>query len=132
MKLRLLLFILYQKLKKAAKKNPAYRSFLANMQVKIMIKTADGKYGRLFIFDRGKLSTLAGGTHPYEAAIIWSDPDTAFKVLSSRSDEQTFKAAAEGKLKVDGMVAYVQWFTDGVKLVMKSTLRPPALDRAKG
>jgi len=40
-------------------------------------------------------------------------------VLSSRSDEQTFKAAADGKLKVDGMVAYVQWFTDGVKLVMK-------------
>ena len=61
MKLRLLLFILYQKLKKAAKKNAAYRSFLGNMQVKIMIKTADGKHGRLFIFDRGKLSTLTGG-----------------------------------------------------------------------
>jgi hypothetical protein len=61
MKLRLLLFILYQKLKKAAKKNAAYRSFLGNMQVKIMIKTADGKHGRLFIFDRGKLSTLKGG-----------------------------------------------------------------------
>jgi hypothetical protein len=120
MKLRLLLFILYQKLKSAAKKNAAYRSFLGNMRVKIMIKTADGKHGRLFIFDRGKLSTLTGATHPYyDAAIIWSDPNTAFKVLSSRSDEQTFKAAADGKLKVDGMVAYVQWFTDGVKLVMK-------------
>ena len=34
MKLRLLLFILYQKLKKAAKKNAAYRSFLGNMQNK--------------------------------------------------------------------------------------------------
>jgi len=101
MKLRLLLFILYQKLKKAAKKNAAYRSFLANMQVKIMIKTADGKHGRLFIFDRGKLSTLTGGTHPYDAALVWSDSDTAFKVLSSRSDEQTFRAAADGKLKVD-------------------------------
>ena len=119
MKLRLLLFILYQKLKRAAAKNPAYRSFLGHMQVKIMIKTADGKHGRLFIFDKGKLSTLTGATHPYDAAIIWSDPDTAFKVLSSRSDEQTFKAAADGKLKVDGMAAYVQWFTDGVKLVMK-------------
>ena len=119
MKLRLLLFILYHKLKKAATKNAAYRSFLGNMQVKIMIKTADGKHGRLFIFDRGKLSTLAGGIHPYDAALVWSDSDTAFKVLSSRSDEQTFRTAADGKLKVDGMAAYVQWFTDGVKLVMK-------------
>jgi len=119
MKLRLLLFILYQKLKSAAKKNVAYRSFLGNMQVKIMIKTADGKHGRLFVFDKGKLSTLTGGSHPYDAAIIWSDSNTAFKVLSSQSDEQTFQAAAAGKLKVDGMVAYVQWFTDGVKLVTK-------------
>ena len=41
MKLRLLLFILYQKLKKAATKNAAYQNFLGGMQVKIMIKTAD-------------------------------------------------------------------------------------------
>jgi hypothetical protein len=119
MKLRLLLFILYQKLKKAAQKDSAYRSFLGFMKVKIMIKTADGKHGRLFIFDRGKLSTLAGGMHNYDAALIWSDPNTAFKVLSSGSDELTFLAAAKGDLKIDGMAAYVQWFTDGVKLVMK-------------
>ena len=121
MKFRLLLFILYLKLKRAAAKNAAYRSFLGNLQVKIMIKTADGKHGRLFIFDRGKLSTLAGGMHPYEAALVWADSDTAFRVLSSGSDEQTFRAAADGKLKIDGMAAYVQWFTDGVKLVMKGS-----------
>jgi len=119
MKLRLLLFILYQKLKRAAAKSAAYRSFLGGMQVKIMIKTADGKHGRLFIFDRGKLSSLAGGTHAYDAALVWSDAGTAFKVLSSGSDEQTFFAAAKGQLKIDGMAAYVQWFNDGVKLVMK-------------
>ena len=119
MKLRLLLFILYQKLKKAATKNAAYRSFLGGMQVKIMIKTADGKHGRLFIFDRGKLSTLTGGVHPYDAALVWSDSNTAFKVMSSGSDEQTFLAAANGNLKIDGMAAYIQWFNDGVKLVMK-------------
>lgn len=119
MKLRLLLFILYQKLKKAAMKNPAYQSFLGGMRVKIMIKTADGKHGRLFIFDRGKLSTLTGGVHPYDAALVWSDSSTAFKVMASGSDEQSFLAATKGKLKIDGMAAYIQWFNDGVKLVMK-------------
>ena len=118
MKLRLLLFILYQKLKKAAAKNAAYRRFLGGMQVKIMIQTADGKHGRLFVFDRGKLSTLSGCGHSYDAALVWSDSGTAFQVMSSGSDEQTFLAAAGGKLKIDGMAAYVQWFNDGVKLVM--------------
>lgn len=119
MKLRLLLFILYQKLSRAAAKNAAYRSFLGGMQVKIMIRTADGKHGRLFIFDRGKVSSLAGGTHASDAALVWSDADTAFKVLKSGSDEATFFAAAKGQLKIDGMAAYIQWFNDGVKLVMK-------------
>jgi hypothetical protein len=118
MKLRLLLFILYQKLKTAARKNASYRGFLGMMRVRIVIKTADGKHGRLFIFDKGSVSTLAGSTHPYDAALVWSDADTAFKVLSSQSDEQTFLAAANGKLKIDGMAAYVQWFNDGVKLAM--------------
>jgi len=27
-------------------------------------------------------------------------------------------SAAEGKVRVEGMVPYLQWFTDGVKLVM--------------
>lgn len=119
MKLKLLLFILSHKLKKAALKNAAYRSYLGGMQVKIMIKTADGKQGRLFVFDRGKVTSCTGGMHPYDAALVWSDSDTAFKVLSSGSDEQTFLAAAKGRLKIDGMAAYVQWFNDGVKLVMK-------------
>ena len=118
MKLRLLLFILFQKLKSASRKNATYKSFLGLMRVKILIKTADGKHGRLFVFDRGKITSLTGGGHPYDAALIWSDANTAFKVLSSQSDEQTFLAAAAGKLKIDGMVAYVQWFNDGTKLAM--------------
>ncbi len=118
MKLRLLLFILFQKLKSASRKNAAYMSFLGLMRVRIMIRTADGKHGRLFVFDKGKVTSLTGTEHPYDAALVWSDADTAFRVLSSQSDEQTFLAAAKGKLKIDGMVAYVQWFNDGVKLVM--------------
>ena len=112
-------FHFVSKAEKGRDENAAYRSFLGGMQVKIMIKTADGKHGRLFIFDRGNLSTLTGGVHPYDAALVWSDSDTAFKVMSSGSDEQTFLAATKGKLKIDGMAAYIQWFNDGVKLVMK-------------
>ena len=37
---------------------PAYRSYIGSIhQVKIMIKTADGKRGRLFIFDKGTVDS---------------------------------------------------------------------------
>lgn len=119
MRFTLLLFILHKILKRASKKNIAFRNYIGSIhQVKIMIKTADGKRGRLFIFDRGKVLTRSGARHPYDAAIIWADAKTGFKVMTSQNNEEQFKAAAAGKMKLDGMAFFAQWFNDGVKLVM--------------
>ena len=38
--------------------------------------------------------------------------------MASKSDEEQFKAAAAGQMKLDGMAFFAQWFNDGVKLVM--------------
>jgi hypothetical protein len=119
MRFTLLLFVLALKLKAAAKKNPAYRKHLGIMQLRVLIKTVDGKRGRLFIFDRGAFASATGTDHRCDAALIWTDPGTAFKVMTSKTgDADTFRAAAEGKVRVEGMVPYLQWFTDGIKLVM--------------
>ena len=119
MRFSALLFILYQILKWASKLKPAYRGYIGSIhQVKIMIKTADGKWGRLFIFDQGTVSSRRGANHPYDTAIVWSDAETGFKVMASKSDAEQFKAAAAGKMKLDGMAFFAQWFNDGVKLVM--------------
>ena len=119
MKLSLLLLILYLKLKKASRNNTDFRNYISTMSVRILIKTADGKWGRLFIFDRGRISSLRGGNHQgFHVALVWSDAGTAFKVMASGSDEESFKAAAHGKLKVEGMAYFAQWFTEGVKLVL--------------
>ncbi|RJQ67052.1 MAG: hypothetical protein C4519_24870 [Desulfobacteraceae bacterium] len=120
MRFSMLLFVLFRILKRAAKRKPAYRRFVGNIhQVRIMIKTENGNRGRLFVFDQGTLTSRAGGEHAYDTAIIWSDPATAFKVMSSRNDEAAFLAAAQGKMKVDGMSFFAQWFNDGVKLAMQ-------------
>jgi hypothetical protein len=119
MRFTLLLFFLHKILKWASKRKPAFRNYISTIhQVKIMIKTADGKRGRLFIFDQGKVFSRGGAKQPYDAAIVWSDAKTGFKVMSSQSDEEQFKAAAAGKMKLDGMAFFAQWFNDGVKLVM--------------
>ncbi len=118
MKFSLLLLILGQKLKKAAKTNRMFRSYISTMRARILIKTADGRRGRLFIFDRGKVSSIRGNQPSFDAALIWSDAATAFRVMASGSSEASFRAAADGKLRVEGMSYFIQWFTDGVKLIM--------------
>jgi hypothetical protein len=118
MRLSLILFVLYLKLSRAAKTHKAFQNYIGTMQLRFLIKTADGKWGRLFIFDKGKVSSVKGANHRCDAALVWSDPGTAFKVMISGSDEASFLAAANGKLKVEGMAYYIQWFNDGVKLIM--------------
>ncbi len=120
MKFNLLLFILAKKLTAAARNNADYKKHLGLMQIKVLIKTADGKIGRLFIFDRGSFSSVRSADARADVALIWADAATAFRVMTSKnSDADTFQAAAEGKVRIEGMVPYLQWFTDGVALAMK-------------
>ena len=119
MRFSALLYILFRILKRAASRKRAFQNYIGNIHgVRIMIKTADNRRGRLFIFDKDGVSSRRGAKHTYDAAIIWSDASTAFKVMSSMSDEASFLAAAEGKMKLDGMAFFAQWFNDGVKIAM--------------
>lgn len=119
MRFSLLLCILYWKLKKASRKNEHFKSYISTMRARILIKTADGKRGRLFVFQKGGLSSITGGRHSgFDAAIVWSDATVGFKVMASGSDEASFQAAAQGKLRVEGMSYLAQWFTEGVKIAL--------------
>ena len=118
MKLSLLLYLLSLKLKLAARTNKKFRNYIGTVRLRILIKTANNRWGRLFVFDRGKVSSQNGANHACDAALVWSDPGTAFEVMLKGTDEASFKAAAEGKLKAVGMTYYIEWFNEGVKLTM--------------
>lgn len=111
-----LLFVLNLKLRWASRTNPAFKSYIGTIRLRILIKTMDGKRGRLFIFDKGKVTSLSGANHACDAALVWTNAFTAFRVMLSGSDRATFMAAAKGKIKVEGMAYYIQWFNDGVNL----------------
>ena len=118
MKFSLLLFALYHLLKRAARKNPAFKKYIANAKTKVLIKTEDGSRARLFVFEKGTLSSMSGDRQDFDVALVWKDAATGFFVMTDKNDDASFKAAAQGKLKVEGMSVYAQWFADGVKLVM--------------
>jgi hypothetical protein len=118
MKFSLLLFALAQILKVASMTNKAFKKYISKASARILIKTADGKRARMIIFDKGKVSSLPGDQKDFDVALVWSDANTAFSVMTDKKKDASFNAAAEGKLKVLGMSVYAQWFEDATKIVM--------------
>ncbi len=118
MRFSLLLFALGQVLKIAAVTSKPFKHYIRNTNARVLIKTADNKRSRLFVFNKGNVSTLAGNHDDYSVALIFSDAATGFAVLTSKKKDASFNAAAEGKLKVVGMSFFAQWFEDGTKLIL--------------
>lgn len=116
MKFSLLLYLLSLKLARAARAHQAFKSYIGTIQLRILIKTADNRRGRLFVFNKGDVQSRSGANHPCDAALVWADDRTAFRAMLAGTDEAAFLAAADGKLRVEGMAYYVQWFGDAVKL----------------
>jgi len=119
MRFSMLLFVLDLILKRAAKKNDAFKKYISKAKARVLIKTKDGQRGRMLIFDKGKISSRSGGRHQdFDVALVWKDAATGFSVMTDKNKDASFNAAAEGKLHVEGMGVYAQWFEDGLKLVV--------------
>ena len=118
MRFSLLLFALYHVIKRASKRNKSFIRYIKNTSARVLIKTADGRRARLFIFNKGNVSSLTGDHNDFDVALIWKDAKTGFSVMTDKNKNSSFKAAAEGKLRVEGMSVYAQWFEDGVKIIM--------------
>lgn len=117
MRFSMLLFALYNILKVASFTNKAYKKYISKISARILIKTEDGERARMFVFDKGKLRSVAGDQKDYDVALVWKDAAIGFSVMTSKKKNASFNAAADGKLKVYGMSVYAQWFEDGIKLV---------------
>lgn len=112
MKFTFLLFILYLKLKKAAKKDPKFQEYIKKEKTRVLIKTAGGKRGRMFIFDNGKFSSVPGGDQKqFDVALVWKDADTAFKVMASADLNQSMEASYDGRVVFEGDALQALWFT---------------------
>ena len=119
MKFSMLLFALDLMLKRASKKNEALKKYTSRANSRVLIKTRDGQRGRLFVFDKGKISSKPGDRHrDFDVALVWKAAATGLSVITDKRKDASFNAAAEGKLHVEGMGVYVQWFEDGLKLVV--------------
>ncbi len=116
MKFNFLLFLLSVKLKSASKKNPPFIRYIKDKTLKAQIKTADNGQGRLYVFNKGEVSS-APGVHEADFAMVWADPGTAFKVMTSGNEEASLAALTERKLVVDGNFKDFAWFSKALSLM---------------
>ena len=111
----LLLAILALKFKKTSKTNRDFKKFLMGHECRVVIKTKDGTRGKRFIFKDGAFASDRV-LDEYDAAMIWSDPKTAFKCL--KAGEEGIKAALRNHLVgIDGEVHSFTWFGAAIKYV---------------
>ncbi|MGQ9842599.1 MAG: hypothetical protein ACUVRK_03450 [Spirochaetota bacterium] len=117
MRFALLLKALSVMLHIASRRNQTFKRFIGTVSVAVAIKTINNK-GRTFIFNNGTVTSTRSLKH-YDAALVFSNANLAFKVLKEGTQEASFYAAATGNLHVEGMAFYIQWFNDAVTIAMK-------------
>lgn len=118
MKFQLLLFILYRKLRKAAASNDRFKNFIENKKLNLVIKSSNGRQARQYLFDNGKISSTSSINKEYDAAMVWCDAETGFKVMSSGDEEASVAALTEKKLHVDGNFKDFMWFLRALDIML--------------
>ncbi len=118
MKFSLLLFALGQILKIANLFHGRFKRHIRKTKARILIKTSDGNRGRIFVFNKGCFSSSTRDLEEYDAALVFRNADSGFRVLTDKKKDAAFSAAARGDLTVEGMSFWAQWFEDATRLVM--------------
>ena len=117
-RLMILLYVLKWKLKRAVKKRPAFRKMVRKRDYTLVIRTADGRYGRFFTFSGGDVVSR-NGRHPKpDLELVWVDSVTAFRALAAGGQEAVVQALGKSQLKIEGNLDHFFWFGEVMKEMM--------------
>lgn len=112
MKLQTILMLLGLKLKWKARFDDAFRKELPLADRVVVIRTADGRRARSYLFRRGGFRARAG-VHPEATAqLVWSDPAVAIRAMLSSNQLDTISAIGRGDLTIVGNLQDALWFGD--------------------
>lgn len=112
MKMTLILIALGLKLQASALFDKAFRKKIRYIKKTIVIKTADGKHSHTYFFRNNKVLARPGGSKKATVELIWSDPETALRVMLSKEELDTFSAMGKGELEIKGNFQDALWFTE--------------------
>lgn len=100
---------------RAVKNNKAIKEMMAIRNLVFVIMTEDGKIGRRFLFKNGKYSSDKI-LKDFNMAMVWKDPDTAFKTLAFGGETGLQDAMNNWNLRLAGDPGFFNLF--GVLLLV--------------
>ena len=112
MKLTLILYALGLKLQASTLLNKAFRKKIKYADRTVVIRTADGKQAHTYIFKNGLVLNHPGASKNASVELVWTDAETALKVMLSKEELDTFSAMGKGDLEIKGNFQDALWFTD--------------------
>ncbi len=110
MKFSFLLFVISLVMKISIMTDSSLRELTRYKKMKCVMKTRDGKHGIRFLIDKGDFSTDRV-LDDCDLALVWKDPDTAFRVLTAGGPTGLQVAEANWELEIRGDKTQYYWFT---------------------
>ena len=115
MKLQAILLGLGLLFKYAKLRSPEFQKRIAGKNIKVQIKTKDGKTGRLFIFDNGSVSSRAGVHADADFALVFKTEKIAAKLLTPPINQlEQIEAIKNFLIHPEGDDADGMWFAQTV------------------
>ena len=112
MKMTLVLIALGLKLQASALLNKQFRKKIRYIRRTVVIRTADGRHSHSYIFRNNMVLHHPGSSRNATVELIWSDPETALRVMLSNEELDTFSAMGKGELEIKGNFQDALWFTE--------------------
>ncbi len=91
------------------KRDKYLKRMISHKDLRVVMKTKDGKRGKRFIMVDGEFST-DNVLDDYDLAYTWKDGNTAFKAFTSNDMTALHKAIANWDLEQDGDESFSVWF----------------------
>lgn len=125
MKLKLILFGLALLFRYAHFRNAEFRSRLENKNLRVQIRTQDGKFGRLYVFKDGRVSSQGGVHASAEFSLVFKTAEAAARLLMPPINQlEQIEAMKNFLFHPEGKDEDSVWFAQTVMTAISTGWKP--------
>lgn len=110
MRFSLLLYGFHILLRFTAWRRVSFREHLKGKDFSMLIRTADGRRARRYVFSGGEISSSKGNGTAADFSLVWKDAATGYRAMISMKPKALMHAIGDGSLKLEGDAGRVTAF----------------------
>jgi trimethylamine-N-oxide reductase (cytochrome c) len=126
MKLTIIMYGYYLLFRYTAFQKEPFRQKLKERDLVLVMGAKDKNVARVFIFNKGRVSSVAGDSRDAECRLIWATESDGVSVMldiARGNPKALMKAVMSGKLLLEGDAMAVAWYMSAVNMLGKMYLK---------